>query len=582
MRLENAHVLSTSMVIDEVALARLITEMRLVSAEALGDAQKTAKKNKTPLLSLLVSDGYISEREAAEITGDILGVSVVRISDIAIPDHVLRMIPIVVARAQRVIAISCDERGLAIAMEDPTNLQVCDFLVKKTGMPLRVFLATASDIDLGLSLYTKDIGKTFDEMMAAHVETAERRAGEKNDAPDAPIIRIVDTLFLYAYQNKASDIHIEPRDQSAAVRFRIDGILYDVLSFSMRVHEQVVARLKVLSRLRTDEHQVPQDGKIRAHIEGNEAPIDIRLSVVPTTDGEKIVLRLLAEHVRQFSLSTLGFSPQDLEKMASAYRKPHGMILSTGPTGSGKTTTLYAILKILNKPNINIMTIEDPVEYDMAGINQIQVNQRANLTFATGLRSILRQDPNIILVGEIRDEETSGIAINLAMTGHLVLSTLHANDAATTIPRLLDLGIEPFLIASTVSVIVAQRLVRKIHEPCRVSEEVSLELLRTQLSAELVQKLFPRKASSQKETTRVYRGKGCPLCHGSGYAGRVGIFEVLSMGESLRHAIMERATASEIQTIAKQGGMRTMIEDGIEKVRQGITTLDEVIRVARE
>ena len=280
------------MMIDETALARLITEMRLVSEEVLQEVQKSAMKSKVPLLSLLVSEGYVSEREAAEITGDILGVSVVRISDISIPDHVLRMIPLVVARAQRIIAISCDERGLAVAMEDPTNLQVCDFLVKKTGMLLRVFLATASDIDLGLSLYTKDIGKTFDEMMTAHVKTAEQRSGKSGELSDAPIIRIVDTLFLYAYQNKASDIHIEPRAETAVVRFRIDGILYDVLSFSRKIHEQVVARLKVLSKLRTDEHQVPQDGKIRASLEGSDSPVDVRLSVVPTTDGEKIVLRL--------------------------------------------------------------------------------------------------------------------------------------------------------------------------------------------------------------------------------------------------------------------------------------------------
>ncbi len=570
------------MILDEAALLRLLSDMRLVPDEAILSARATAKRTGATLLPTLISEGCIGEREAAEIAGDLLGVSVVRVSDIAIPDHVLRMIPFVVARAQRVIAITCDERGLAVAMEDPTNIQVCDFLVKKTGMPLRVFLATASDIDIGLSLYTKDIGKTFDEIMAEHVQTAERRVREGGDALDLPIVRIVDTLFLYAYQNKASDIHIEPREKSATVRFRIDGILYDVLSFSSRIHEQVVSRLKVLSRLRTDEHQVPQDGKIRVPIEGSETPIDVRLSVVPTTDGEKIVLRLLAEHVRHFSLGTLGLVSQDLARVTEAYRKPYGMILSTGPTGSGKTTTLYAILRILNKPNVNIMTIEDPVEYDMPGINQIQVNQRANLTFATGLRSILRQDPNIILVGEIRDEETSGIAINLAMTGHLVLSTLHANDAATTVPRLFDLGVEPFLIASTVSVIVAQRLVRKIHEPCRVSEEVSLEFLQKELSEELVRNMFPRAIASKKETVRVYRGKGCPLCHGSGYAGRVGIFEVLSIDEAVRHAIMERATASEIQAIAKKNGMRTMIEDGLEKVRQGVTTVDEVIRVARE
>ncbi len=570
------------MVIDESSILRLLAEMRLVPDEAIAVARATAKKNGVPLLQALVSEGYVSEREATEIAGDILGVSVVRIPDIEIPDHVLRMIPLVVARAQRMIAIACNERGLAVAMEDPTNFQVCDFLVKKTGMPLRVFLATASDIERGLSFYTKDIGRTFDEIMAEHVKTAEHRTKEGGDALEAPIIRIVDTLFLYAYQNKASDIHIEPREKDALVRFRIDGILYDVLSFSSRIQTQVVARLKVLSRLRTDEHQAPQDGKIRVPLEGSETPIDVRLSVVPTTDGEKIVLRLLAEHVRRFSLSTLGLSPRDLTKVTEAYRKPYGMILSTGPTGSGKTTTLYAILKILNKPNVNIMTIEDPVEYDMSGVNQIQVNQRANLTFASGLRSILRQDPNIVLVGEIRDEETSGIAINLAMTGHLVLSTLHANDAATTVPRLLDLGVEPFLIASTVSVIVAQRLVRKVHEPCRVSEEISLEFLHKELSEELVRNAFPRIVSSKKETVRMYRGKGCSLCHGSGYAERIGIFEVLSVDELVRHAIMERATASEIQQIAKKNGMRTMIEDGIEKARQGVTTIDEVIRVARE
>lgn len=568
------------MVIDESAVARLLLDMRLVSDESIFSAKKIAEKRHISLLSALVAEGYIGEREAAEVAGDVLGVSVVRVSDIFIPDHILRTIPIVVAHAKRIIAIACDERGLAVAMEDPTDIQICDFLVKKTGMPLRVFLATASDIDLGLSLYTKDIGKTFNEILSEHVRMAEN--GSK-DGSDLPIIRIVDALFLHAYQNKASDIHIEPREKNSTVRFRIDGILYDVLSFSTRIHEQVVARLKVMSRLRTDEHQVPQDGKIRASIEGVDTPIDIRLSVVPTTDGEKIVLRLLSEHVRRFSLANLGFSSRDLALVSDAHRKPYGMILSVGPTGSGKTTTLYAILKILNKPNVNIMTIEDPVEYDMPGINQIQVNSRADLTFATGLRSILRQDPNIVLVGEIRDQETAGIAINLAMTGHLVLSTLHSNDAATTVPRLLDLGIEPFLIASTVSVIVAQRLVRKIHEPCRVSEEVTLEFLRNELGEKLTKSVFSKSgASLQKDSIRVYRGKGCSLCHESGYSGRIGIFEVLPIDESIRHAIMERATASEIQEIAKKNGMHAMIEDGLEKVRQGITTIDEVIRVAKE
>lgn len=562
--------------ISDEEIINLLKKLGSIPENILDQVQKNANRDRVSFLSALIAQGFLSEEQAAEIVADILGLSVIKLPDREIPDAVLRIIPLLVARSRRAIAFSSDENGLAVAMEDPTDIQFRDFLTKKTGMPVRVFLATAGDIDAGLGLYVKDIGHTFDEIMAEHVARAEKGGDE------LPIIRIVDTLLLYAYQNKASDIHIEPREASAVARFRIDGILYDVLTFSERIHHQIVARLKVMARLRTDEHQTPQDGKIRARLEGSHSLVDVRLSVVPTTEGEKIVLRILAERMRQFSLSTLGISEGDLENVIDAYQKPHGMILSTGPTGSGKTTSLYAILKILNRPNVNIMTIEDPVEYDMEGINQIQVNQRANLTFASGLRSILRQDPNIVLVGEIRDEETADIAINLSMTGHLVLSTLHANDAATTIPRLLDLRIEPFLVASTVSVIIAQRLVRCIHSPCRVSEEVSLESLIQELGPRLVERMFPETRETARAHVRLYRGKGCSICHGSGYSGRIGIFEVLKIDENIRHAIMERATASEIQQIAVQNGMRTMIEDGIEKARRGITSIEEVIRVAKE
>ncbi len=568
--------------IDSKAVSRLVKELRLISDETLSRVESSIESGKRDLLSALVEGGYVGEREAAEIASDILGVSVARVSDMDIPDHVLRVIPFSVARAERIIAIRFDDRGLAVAMQDPTNVRIPDFLVKKTGMPVRVFLAAPSDIDFGLGLYTRDLGKTFDDMMSERIAKAENEFNQNENTSQAPIIRIVDTLFLHAYQNKSSDIHIEPREKNSVVRFRVDGILYDVLTFSEAVHEQVVARLKVLARLRTDEHFVPQDGKLRVEIEGSQSPVDIRISVVPTTNGEKVVLRLLAEYVRRLSLPTLGLSSASLERVSEAYRKSHGMILSTGPTGSGKTTTLYALLKILNKPNVNIMTIEDPVEYDIEGVNQMQVNHRAGFSFASGLKSILRQDPNVILVGEIRDSETAGIAVNLAMTGHLVLSTLHSNDAATAVPRLLDLGVEPFLVSSTISVIISQRLVRRIHEPCRVSREISLADLRAQLGDDAVRRAFPAAISSKKSSARVYQGKGCAVCHGSGYSGRIGIFEVLSMSDLVRQSVAERATAAEIQAIARRQGMVTLLEDGLEKVRQGITSVEEIVRVAQE
>jgi type IV pilus assembly protein PilB len=305
--------------------------------------------------------------------------------------------------------------------------------------------------------------------------------------------------------------------------------------------------------------------------------VDIRVSVVPITTGENIVMRLLSEKSRQFSLNTLGFSGQSLEKITQSYEKPYGMILSTGPTGSGKTTTMYAILKILNKRDVNIMTIEDPVEYGLEGVNQIQVNTKTDLTFASGLRSILRQDPNIILVGEIRDEETAGIAVNASMTGHLVLSTLHTNDAATAIPRLLDMKIEPFLIASTINSIIGQRLVRTIHVPCRVSEDVQASSLVKYAGSAFIEKLFGRES-----TVRLYRGKGCSLCHGTGYEGRIGIYEVLIMTEQIRDAVIARKDADAIRNIAIQNGMISMLQDGMEKVKQGITTVEEILRVTKE
>jgi type II secretory ATPase GspE/PulE/Tfp pilus assembly ATPase PilB-like protein len=379
----------------------------------------------------------------------------------------------------------------------------------------------------------------------------------------------------FAFKNKSSDVHIEPLKEKSLIRFRIDGILHDIVTVPLELHRPMATRIKVLADLRTDEHQAAQDGKFQFTVDGEE--VDARVSIVPITNGEKIVMRLLSSSSRQFSLIDLGLSNDDLTKVKKAYEKPYGMLLSTGPTGSGKTTSMYAVLKLLNKRDVNIMSIEDPVEYQIEGVNQIQVNEKAGLTFAAGLRSIVRQDPNIILVGEIRDEETADIAVNSAMTGHLVLSTLHTNDASTAIPRLLDMNIEPFLIASTVNVIIAQRLVRKIHTKCRISEEVSITEIEKHFEPSTVKKLF-----GSSKTIRLYKGKGCPLDHGIGYEGRLGIFEVLVIDDEVRKAIVERKDASVIRKIAVKNGMTTMLDDGLEKVKEGITTIDEIMRVTRE
>ena len=389
------------------------------------------------------------------------------------------------------------------------------------------------------------------------------------------VIRLVDNLVENAVDLRASDIHIDPEEKDLRVRFRIDGVLHDNFVFPKDLHSEVITRIKVLSGLRTDEHQAAQDGRFRIIMRhGNPKPVDIRVSIAPTYYGENCVMRLLGETAQFFTLETLGFSPKNLEKIEHAMKKPYGLILATGPTGSGKTTTLYSILKKLNTKDVSIITVEDPIEYSMEGTDQIQVNPRTGLTFAQGLRFILRQDPNIIMVGEIRDNETAGIAVNAAMTGHMVLSTLHTNDAATTLPRLLDMEGEPFLITSTVNIAIGQRLVRKLCLACKVERRLKPEELMA-LTANISSPLL-------KGRTQFYMGMGCKECDGSGFKGRIGIHEVIEMNESLRALIMKQANASEIQAEAVRQGMVPMIEDGLAKAFMGITTVEEVLRVFHE
>lgn len=392
---------------------------------------------------------------------------------------------------------------------------------------------------------------------------------------DISIIKLVDLLVQYAFELRTSDIHFDPESDRIRVRFRIDGILHDIFIFPKDLQSEIITRLKVLSGLRTDEHQAAQDGRFKAPVK-DFGYVDVRLSIAPTYYGENAVMRLLSSKAQDFTLEALGFEGKDLEHIQKSIKKPYGMILATGPTGSGKTTTLYTILRMLNTPEVSIITIEDPIEYSIEGVDQIQVNNRTGITFASGLRSILRQDPNVVMVGEIRDEETASIAVNAALTGHLLLSTLHTNDAATAMPRLLDMKVEPFLIASTVNVVIGQRLLRRICDECKVEfpiTDTDIEGLKSAINADLLVKA---------KSSKFYKGKGCPTCDDSGYKSRIGIHEVLFVDDEIREAVMRRANATEIQKIAIKNGMRTMLEDAFQKAAQGLTTIEEILRVIKE
>lgn len=552
---------------DPKTLYAFLAELGILSKADLDRAYTESVQKNKPFDETLLELEMISDENIGKAVADVIKNPFVTLSKIAIPDDVLRLIPEVVAREKLVIAYGKDENGLRVAMFDPDNTVVKQQIAKTTGWPVIASYATKKDIEDAAGKYATNAVQAFTDILAA--------ASKKGTTVDAPIIEIVDRIIKNGYENKVSDIHIEPYEHTSLVRFRIDGILHDIVRLPDPLHDQIVTRIKVMSKMRTDEHQAAQDGKINFPMEKEK--LDIRVSVVPIEEGEKVVMRLLSDRSRQYTLADLGFNGSDFEKLEKAVKKPYGMILVTGPTGSGKTTSLYAILKQLNKRSINIMTIEDPVEYDIIGVNQIQVNTKTNLTFAAGLKSIVRQDPDIILVGEIRDEETADIAVNSAMTGHLVLSTLHANDAATTFPRLFDFKVEPFLIASTVNIIIVQRLVRRICMQCRMSVEKDVKEITPMIPAVMFQKYF-----GGKQTVRIYKGKGCPVCHGTGYEGRLGIFEVMTMEENIRKAILEKKDSPEIAALAVANGMTTMMDDGIRKVLEGLTTIDEVLRVTKE
>lgn len=549
------------MVISDEQLKQLLVAKGILDEKTLSGIVAKSQTSEISLYDIILERDIVTDENLGLLIADFLKLPFVVLSKVSIPDEIFHIVPERIARKYKIISFAQDQSGLKVAMSDPQLAGVIlPMITQKTGFKIVPYYATEKDISNAYRLYRRDIQHVFDQLI--------NQSGSSVSAT-----RIVNLVIKYAYQDKVSDIHIEPQEDYTSVRFRIDGVLRDVMQVPKSLHEEISTRIKVISRLRTDEHLAPQDGKMR--VELDEEDLDIRVSIVPIVDGEKIVMRLLSSKARKFSLSDLGMTDVDLQKVNSSFNKSYGMIVSTGPTGSGKTTSIYSILKIINTREKNITTTEDPVEYRIKGVNQIQVNPKTDLTFANALRSILRQDPNVIFVGEIRDSETAGIAVNAALTGHLVLSTLHTNDAATALPRLTDMGVEPFLVASTVNVIIAQRLVRKICDMCRISYNVPKAQLTKNLSEDVIKKHFV------KATVTLYKGKGCKVCHTTGYSGRVGLFEVLEVNKEIRKLITEKADSDVITREAIRGGMTTMLDDGIQKSLKGITSIEEVLRATK-
>lgn len=577
-------------------LKDFLLDSGLLSKEKVDEAIVQAVEKKQELGSYLLEQGLLQPAELQKVYAYILGIPFVDLSKETIPFEVLQIVPEPIAKKANVVSFQKEGNDLKVAMLNPEDLQTIDFIKKKTGLKIIPCLATQESIQVALHQYEKSLKAEFGDILTGEVQPGNTKQDDEENAEalaaGLPIIRIVDTLLKHAILQSASDIHIEPDDKEVHVRYRIDGVLHETMTLPKDTAAGIVARIKVLSNLKLDEHRIPQDGRFK--IEKDDYKISFRVSLLPVFDGEKVVMRLLDEGAKGLTLEKMGLSGKALESVHREIKKPNGMILVTGPTGSGKTTTLYTIMDILNTAEVNISTVEDPVEYRMPRVNQTQINPKVGMTFAAGLRSLLRQDPDIIMVGEIRDAETLEIALNAAMTGHLVLSTLHTNSAAAALPRMLDMGAEPFLIASTANVIVAQRLVRKLCVDCRKSYQLDEKQVASLARSYDIDALFVTmqknpeiakiigNAKSLKDAT-FYAIGGCDQCGGEGYRGRLGIYEVLEMETNIRKLVTHAATSEEIETTArKENGMYTMVEDGFLKAVQGVTTLEEIMRVTKE
>lgn len=591
----------------ERKIEQILAQQNILSAHDLEIAKIDAIKQSKGLVEYLVDMKRLTEDQATKIIAMGTNVPYVDLSNISIPPETLAIIPHEAAESFEAVAFGIVDGKLNVATIDPQNLQAIDFLSRKTGYPINAYLSSKAQIDRWIGNYSTDVvqkveeelGDETDKLKEAGIET-EKVGTSKEDqkkietiVQDAPITRALNAIFEYAINAKASDIHIEPREKAVKVRFRVDGMLQEVMTLPKSSEAALVSRIKILSNLKIDEHRIPQDGQAQYRTRGKE--VDMRIAIAPIAYGEQIVIRLLDKSEGIFSIDNLGFKGRSLAILKKAIAKPYGMILSTGPTGSGKSTTLYAIIQTIKSGKINIVTLEDPVEYKMDGVNQMQVNNAVGLTFANGLRSILRQDPNVIMVGEIRDHETADLAVQSSLTGHLVLSTLHTNSAAGVLPRMLDMGIEPFLIASTINVVMGQRLVRKVCDKCRkpfAASEAAVQMInkhighllpKTEKDVARMAEYFGYKTLplfNQKAYT-LYKGEGCSDCV-DGYKSRIGIYEIFEMNKAIEKLLLKEATTSEIQMQAQKDGMLTMQQDGLMKALTGITTLEEVSRVSAD
>ena len=600
--------------ISDALVEKLMTAAGSVTDEQLILLRDQQKGDKKPLQDLVIRNKLISEVDLTKLYANEIDLPFVEINPKEIKREVLKLIPERIARQYFAILFSIEEDGTKqLAMADPDDIQAVNFLKKQLGEPLNIHVATNSNIQAALDEYRGNIGSELTKVITPEDEedVTEDEVSEEDLAEDSPIAQTVNLLIEYAIRSGASDIHIEPREEAVSVRYRVDGILREANKLPKKVHNSLVSRIKILSNLKIDERRVPQDGRFKIQLGGKMYAM--RVSTLPISDGEKVVMRILDESTKAATLEELGFWGMSLTLFNRAIIQPHGMILVTGPTGSGKSTTLFSALSILNKPAVNISTIEDPIEYRIEGTNQTQVNPKAGMTFAAGLRALLRQDPNIIMVGEIRDSETAGLGTQAALTGHLVVATLHTNNAATCLPRLLDMGIEPFLIASTVRAVVGQRLVRRLCVDCRLEIEPSavtikrisesfladgtgamkhIHQLEEQALAGGIGKENTGKAkvnieelsTTETKINKLYKAsdEGCETCGHTGYKGRMGIYEVLSNSSSIEKLIVANSTSDEIQEEAIKEGMVVMQVDGLIKALRGQTTVEEILRVTAE
>ncbi len=590
--------------ISDITIEELLERSGVATPEQVEVLKEEASRSRRPLQDLVIQNGLIDEKTLTQNFATYAQIPFVEIDPKDIPADVLTRIPERIARQYNAVLFQIDSDGLMhLAMDDPDDVQAVDFIKKEIGDNVKIYIATRNNILACLENYRGDVNKELKEVIDIQREdSGEKQAITEADvSEDSPIAQTVNLLLEYAIRSGASDVHIEPREGYVQVRYRIDGVLKEVNRLPRNVLGALVSRVKILSNLKIDERRIPQDGRFKIKVTGKQYAL--RVSTLPVTDGEKIVMRILDESNQAVRLPELGFWGRSLEVITNALTEPNGMILITGPTGSGKSTTLFSVLTMLNTPDVNISTIEDPVEYKISGVNQTQTNSKAGMTFANGLRALLRQDPNIIMVGEIRDSETANLAIQAALTGHLVFSTLHTNNAATSLPRLLDMGIEPFLIASTVRAVVGQRLVRKLCTVCRQhsapsKEEVeailrlfnlqdsniaSIHTLEKQAAEQHVGGDIPL-STSDTAVTNLWRAspEGCDECNNTGYKGRVGIYEVLDNSIPVQKLIINNATSTQIQDQAISEKMITMQLDGLIKALRGDTTIEEVLRVTKD